>query len=250
MWMLVDGNNWFARDFFAQGPGCVGTFLKRLGDVRADRDYERVFVCWDSPSFRCKLSPGYKAHRGEKPDGFEKSLAELRNEVDAMDVASLRVDGFEADDLIGTLAQMALDEGEKATIFSADRDLHQCLASGCVNQVTLVERVTRREIRYHVMTDDKLRLKYGVAPYQWVDYRTIIGDSSDGLKGCPGLGPTAAVAVLLASGSLDAFYAEPFRAKLTKRQHALLMNFRPDVPLMRQMIALRKDVPLSLEAVA
>lgn len=255
MWLLIDGNNWFARDFFAAGPRCVGTFLNRLQDIQTDRQPARVAVCWDSPeSFRRQLSPSYKAQRGEKPPGFHKTLSELQGMVVQLaNVASLSASGFEADDLLATLATMAVDEGEKAMLFSADQDLHQMLVAGLVNQVTSVTRPSRGVMHYVAMTADLLKEKTGLQPHQWVDYRALVGDSSDNIKGCPGIGPDAARKILERFDSLDDFYANPFAVLLNQRQHALLMNYREQLPGVRRLIKLRVDAPLPaswLEAVA
>lgn len=246
MWILIDGNNWFARDFFAAGPRCVCTFLNRLQDVLDDRQPDRLAVCWDSPnSFRKELSPSYKSQRGEKPPGFQKSIGELMEQVARLNnVTSISASGFEADDLLATLAQMAVDEGEKAMVFSADQDLHQSLVSGMVNQVTAVTRPGRNQVHYAVLTANSLHDKTGIHPHQWVDYRSLTGDSSDNIKGCHGIGRDSARKILQAFDSLDAFYANPFAVNLSQRQHALLMNFRQQLAETRRLIKLRRDAPL------
>jgi DNA polymerase-1 len=243
-WLLIDGNNWFAKDFFAAGELGIRTFLNRLRDVRNDLEPELVAVCWDSESFRKQLSESYKAHRGEKPPGFDKGLAELRLEVESLGLLSYAVPGFEADDLLATIAATAVDEGMQAMVCSADRDLHQTLAAGLVNQVLSVKRTTQIKLAYQVITAKDLKSQYGVHPHQWVDYRSMTGDSSDGIKGCVGIGPKAAVEVLSAFDSLDEFYANPFAARLSDRQRNLLLAFRAELPGVRRLIRLRRDAPL------
>lgn len=256
MWLLIDGNNWFARDFFAAGPRCIGTFLNRLRDVQADRKPDRVAVCWDAgESFRKQISASYKAQRGEKPPGFNKSLSELRAAVDKLSpVASLSAASFEADDLIATLAAMAVDEGVKAMVFSADHDLHQILVDRLVNQVTAVTRPSAGVLNYTVVTASLLQESSGVQPHQWVDYRALTGDTSDNIKGCSGIGPQAARAILERFDSLEDFYRNPFAVTaLNRRQHTLLMNYREQLPNVRRLLKLRIDAPLPaswLEAAA
>ena len=246
MWLLIDGNNWFARDFFAAGPSCVTTFLNRLRDVQAEREPDRVAVCWDSAeSFRKQISPAYKAQRGEKPPGFRTAFCEVQEAIAELpNVSSLSASGFEADDLLATLASMAEAEGERAMVFSADRDLHQVLVDRVVNQVTVVSRPQPGVMKYVYLTAQMLKQQTGVQPHQWVDYRAMTGDKSDNITGCPGIGPTTARAILERFDSLEDFYGNPFGVKISQRQQALLLNFRTELPKMRRLLKLRTDAPL------
>lgn len=243
MWILIDGNNWFCRDFFAAGNRAVDMFVRRVADVRRDRAATRVAICWDCRSFRHDEFPGYKADRDEKPVEFILGMQDLRETLATMDVHSFGAMGFEADDLLATLAATALDEGERATICSADRDLHQCLVDGRINQVTRVLR-DGAQLRYEVMTAALLKSQFGVHPHQWVDYRSIVGDKSDGIKGCPGLGAKVAGAVLSRFDDLERFFAEPFVAPITTRERALLLAHAKHLPALRTLLTLRRDAPL------
>lgn len=243
MQILIDGNNWFARDFFASGPTCSDNFVRRLKDVAADLRPDRVIVSWDSPvCFRRQLCPTYKAHRDDKPEGFHKTLGLVRSMVEDIDaVESLEVTGFEADDILAAAAYDCLHEGERAMIFSADRDLHQCLVGGQINQVLSVERVNRQLLKYNVLPAAGLKDKYGVHPHQWIEYRSMTGDTSDGIKGCVGIGPNTAAKVLSTCDSLDRFYASPFAVALSARHRQLLINFKAELPRIRELITLRTD---------
>lgn len=244
MWLLIDGNNWFARDFYASGTSCGHNFLKRLEDLKYWDKTERIAIAWDSRSFRHDLVPSYKAGRKEKPDGFARTLSELRDRVAGLDCYSIAVDGFEADDLLAAMAASAIDEGVRAMIFSSDRDLHQCLVADRVNQVTQISRVLANGIDLVITTAANLFEKHGVHPYQWIDYRTMIGDKSDNIAGCPGLGPVAAAEVLRACGSLDRFYHSPFTPALTARQRNALLAFKEKIPTTQTLLTLSIDAPL------
>jgi 5'-3' exonuclease len=243
MWILIDGNNWFCRDFFAAGERSVAQFLRRVADVRRDRKATRIAICWDTRSFRHDKYPDYKAGRDSKPDGFCDAMQELRETLATIDVSSFDAPGFEADDLLAALAAAAIDEGERATIFSTDRDLHQCLVDGHVNQAMRVLRDGSR-LQYDVATAATLKRDFGVYPHQWVDYRAIVGDSSDGLKGCVGLGEKVAAEVLSRFDDLDGFYREPFVPAITKRERALLLAYAPKLEQMRDLLRLRRDAPI------
>lgn len=244
-WLLIDGNNWYARDFFASHGKVGGMFSRRLRNLMDQIDHSRVAVCWDAfRSFRNDLNSDYKADRAEKPAGFKPKLEETRNEVAAVaGVHSFHVDGFEADDLIASLARQAQDEGEKAIMFSADEDLHQCLIKGCVTQVLSVRRATMDRLSFDSLNSDKLETKFGVSSWQWVDYQVMVG-GQDGLKGCEGIGVKTAAQVLKACGSLDQFYNNPFKAPISDKQRNKLLEFRPRVELLRDMVTLVDSVPL------
>lgn len=248
-WMLVDGNNWFARDWYATKhtikPDLTAQFLKRVMMIKHQFEFDRVVVAWDSPnSFRKQFCETYKSNREGKSDDFIAALrkvqADAPNTVDC-----LWADGFEADDILATLTQIAHHEGERVVLFSSDKDLFQLLRKDAVSQCTLLERasLTQYELK-SVMTADKLLAKFKVRPHQWVDYRVIAGDKSDGIAGIDGLGPSVAEKVLSKVSCLDRFYHSPFSVALTGRQRALLMNSRPQWADLRRLLTLRTDVPI------
>lgn len=245
-WLLIDGNNWFARDFFASSDSAADNFLRRLDDLRSQIIHTRVAICWDArSSFRHELSEGYKAKRAAKPDGFYRNLTELRNDLATLvGVYSFHAEGFEADDLLATLVRNAQDEGDRAIIFSSDRDLHQCLVPGIVSQVVQVSRLKPGQLSFSTMTADKLELEYSVKPWQWIDYRTMVGDNSDCIPGCRGVGPKAATEVLRKCQTLDRFFEQPFLPAIQPKQRQALLAFKPEVNLRRRLITLCESAPL------
>lgn len=244
-WLLIDGNNWFAQCDFASPEFGRANFAKRLQTLTGQVKHTHCVVCWDEgKSFRCGLSDQYKAHRDAKPRDYAGRLAETRQWVNSHATDSISFDGYEADDLVATLAAIAKEEGERAIVFSSDKDLHQILSSGTISQVTKVTRKTQTQLAFETMTADTLHAKYGVHPWQWVDYRTLVGDDSDGIKGCPSFGPKTAAELLASMKTLDAFYESPFMAPLTPRLRTLLTNFRDQVPLKRRLLTLVDSVPL------
>jgi DNA polymerase-1 len=248
-WLIIDGNNWFCQcDFGSMGRG-VETFLMRLQAVRRSLAHAACFVCWDSPkSWRADLSPVYKSHRPDKPVDFVQRLTTCRERVRALlGQQSIQVDGYEADDCMGTLAAWAKGESVPAILFSSDRDLHQCLVAGQVTQVISVKRRDQSSVIFTTVTADELLRKFGVRPCQWVDYRCVVGDRSDGLAGCPGIGPDAAKALLARCVTLDRYYATPamqWKVALTNKQRTALNNFRESLPLQQKLMTVCSSVPL------
>ena len=245
-WLLIDGNSWFARDWYAAQADAHRAFLRRLETMCKQFSFYRVAVAWDAKnSFRKEIAPEYKTHRGGKPDGFEACLTIMKQAVADAGIDGLEVSGFEGDDVLASLVQVALDEGARAVVCSSDADLHQLLVTGQVSQVTNWKRSTADELSLSTMTFDRFFETYGVRPWQWVDYRVIVGDASDGIRGVDGLGKKAARDVIATCGTLDAFFVSPFRARsLTARQRNTLLAFRDQVERSRQLLTLRRDVPL------
>ncbi|QDV23456.1 5'-3' exonuclease [Aureliella helgolandensis] len=245
-YLLIDGNNWFAQCHYANASGAAVTFQRRLLTVLEQVPHVLAVVCWDAgPTFRHSLSSRYKAHRSAKPDDFYASLKKARKLVDsAPGVESFDCEGYEADDCIASMVRIAHDEGEKAIMFSADRDLHQLLVTGMVSQVIGIKRATPSRLMFDAVTADRLELKYGVKPIQWIDYRAIVGDTSDGIAGCEGLGKAAATEVLTQCKTLEGFFRTPFAAKIQQRQRTALTNYRSELPLKRQLLTLVSDVPV------
>lgn len=247
-WLLIDGNNWFAQCEYAC-PGAGPTNMcRRIETVLGQVEHSRAVVCWDgAKSWRREACAEYKAQRAAKDDTFRSSLLKAQAAA-AQYTECLCVDAYEADDLIATLAQWAKGEGERAIAFSADKDLHQLLEAGQISQVTKVARASVTRCKFDTMTADKLVETYGVKAWQWVDYRTIVGDKSDGIKGCPGLGPVAALDLLKVSKSLDNYYADKakyrWKCNLTSKQLTALDNFQELVAMKRKLMTLCDAVPL------
>ena len=247
-WMLVDGNNWFARDYYAtrHSPRAdpAEQFLKRLVVIRNQYEFNRLICAWDSSnSFRKKLFTHYKAHRNGKSDEFVAALRRVQSiATDTIDCA--QVDGFEADDLLATFTAIAHHEGARVVLCSNDKDLHQLLLKGCVSQVTDSERASANTYALKTVTYELFTSSHGITPDRWVDYRVIAGDKSDGIKGVPGLGPDVALKVMSRCATLEQFARSPFSVPITDRQRNLLIQSRSSWPDLRRLLTLRADVPL------
>ncbi len=246
VWFLIDGNNWFARDYFASSSSAGINFRRRLDDCRKmvneHQQLERVAVAWDSPSFRHQLREGYKAGRNEKPEGFGAALNQLRTSLENEGVEQLQRDGFEADDILASMASTAIDEGCQAVIASSDHDLHQTLRPGWVTQAVGFNRPRMGEFRADWITAASIKNLYGIQSWQWVDYRVLTGDTSDNVMGCPGVGPKTAATILATCETLEGFFDEPFKPAISPRLRTLVIAFRPLVAELREVHALRSDL--------
>jgi DNA polymerase-1 len=205
---LVDASAMFYRAFFALPPltnsagmqtnalyGFVAMTIKLLRDCKPDY----IAYCFDrkEPSFRKEIYSEYKATRDEMPEALQPQIPYMRQLTDALGLFSIDLAGYEADDVIGSLAQFGRDHDLEVTIVSGDKDFAQ-LVGPCV---TLYD--TMKDTR---LDSDGVMAKWGVRPDQIIDYLAIVGDTSDNIPGVKGVGPKGAVKLLSEYGTLDAIY--------------------------------------------
>ena len=242
LFLGIDTTNWICCLWHAQrGKGVLDAVCRRIEALSERLLPSHVVACFDRRSFRHKLYPAYKAHRKEKPAGLQADLDEGPTAVAAIATACV-VDGYEADDCLASLASAGIAAKTKVVLASPDKDLNQCLSDG---QVTILRQVTLHGNTVGDLdwfTAASLDKHYGLRPSQWVDYQTLVGDSTDGVPGCPQWGEKTALPALLKAGSLEAMFANPWALPITPRQQQLLLAFRPQADLMRQLVSLRTDV--------
>ena len=201
--VLVDGHHLAYRNYFALGElstskgepvqaiyGFLRTLLKLFRE-----DGDCVIVVFDAPgpSFRHEAYEAYKAQRAPTPEDFKTQLERIKQIVDLLGLVRLEVPGFEADDVIGSLAKKAEQAGYEVRIVSTDRDLYQLVS----------DRVSVWLPDGTLVTPQVVKEKYGVSPDQWVDFRALVGDPSDNIPGVRGIGPKTAAKLLDRWSSLD-----------------------------------------------
>ncbi len=210
---LVDGHSMAYRAFFAlpdtlmtasgQVTNAAFGFARMLVKLLADQDIDRMAVAWDESrnTFRRDEYPDYKAQRKPTPDTFKAQLPLIREFLDAMGVTQLSRSGFEADDLIGSLARRAEGEGWDVLIVSGDRDTFQLVD----DRVTVLYPI--RGVSESVVADPAyIEQKYGLAPERYLEFAALRGDTSDNLPGVPGVGEKTASRLLADHGSIDGIY--------------------------------------------
>ncbi len=247
IWLLIDGNNQVvttahgARGDCEAAPRYVFNRIERLVNFINPLN---VITAWDTGrTFRHDLLPGYKAGRS-RLDGIDTAIQTTKRMLEDAGHRNFVSEGFEADDIIATCCKDALEAGCNAVIYSADADLHQLLVRDHVSQLLHAKFDRRDGDELQWITATKLFEKYGITPSQWVDYRCLVGDESDKVKGVPTIGPKTAGDILAACGTLNRFYEEPFRAPITERQHSKMMNAKDHIDLLRQIFTLIRDVPI------
>lgn len=246
-WLLVDGTNTVYRDFYGGGADqAASMFIRRLTQLIDQFNPSVVVTAWDSGgSFRNSLYPAYKAGR-TKPEGIEAALMQAKEQCGLKSIGMLSVEGFEADDILATLTVEAMYAGANAVLYSNDKDLHQLIDAGRVCQLLKVKRLPGpgNRIEMHWQNAASLFEAFGVRPDQWCDWKCLVGDDSDNIEGVCNIGPVTAKKILQVCGSIDRFYERPFAVNLSKSQHAAMINAKNEIPLLRELVTLRRDVPL------
>ncbi|HSJ34021.1 MAG TPA: DNA polymerase I [Acidimicrobiia bacterium] len=252
---LLDGNSIAYRAFYAlpedlattsgQVTNAVYGFTRMLIRLLGDHHPEGLAVAWDVSrrSFRTDQYPEYKAQREKAPDHFRSQLPLIDEVLEALDVPQLRLEGYEADDLIATLARRAVEEGWDVLIVTGDRDAFQLID----DRVKVV--YTRRGITDTVMADAAyVTDRYSITPEQYVEYAALRGDTSDNLPGVAGVGEKTAAKLLNKYGSLEGIY-EALDDQTPKLRENLAAA-REQVFLNRELMRLVADVdvPIDLEA--
>jgi len=243
--VLIDGSSYLYRAFHALPPlsnahgeptGALFGVVNMLRAIlKARPDYAAFVADAPGPTFRDALYPQYKANRQATPDDLVAQVEPMLAIVEALGLPILRVDGVEADDVIGTLATRAQAEGIDVTISTGDKDFAQLVRPG----ITLVNTMTNTTLDEPAVFE-----KFGVRPDQVVDYLALMGDSVDNIPGVEKCGPKTAAKWLAQYGSLDGViaHADEVGGKIGENLRRAL----PQLPLSRQLATIRVDVPLDL----
>ena len=221
-------------------------FTSALLKLLEDHQPEHIAVVFDKiggkPTFRDQLYDEYKAHRPPMPPEIKSNIPLLRRLVEAFDIPVLEVEGVEADDVIGTLAKRAEDEGVDAVIFSADKDFRQLLS----DRVSMLRPPYMGET-FDRETPETFREKYGgLEPRMFIDILALMGDSSDNVPGVPGIGEKTAIKLLDEYGSVESLIEHAADLK-GKRAREGMTEHAEDAILSKKLVTIRCDVPLDLD---
>ena len=243
--ILIDGSSYLYRAFHALPPltnthgeptgALFGVVNMLRATLKARPDYVAFVSDAPGPTFRDALYDQYKANRPPMPDDLGAQVEPMLAIVSALGFPILRVEGVEADDVIGTLTEQAHAQGIEVEISTGDKDLAQLVRPG----ITLVNTMTNT-----TMDDAGVMEKFGVRPDQIIDYLALVGDSVDNVPGVPKCGPKTAAKWLAEYGSLDGVIAnaDKIGGKIGESLRAAL----PQLPLSRELVSIRLNVPLEL----
>jgi DNA polymerase-1 len=247
--LLVDGSSYLYRAFHAMPDlravpgdptspatgairGMINMMQKLRKDVRAD--YAACVFDAKGPTFRDALYPQYKANRSPMPDDLRSQIPPIHEVVKLLGWQVLDVPGVEADDVIGTLAHTASQQGITVIISSGDKDLSQLVNEHITVIDTMNDR--RRDMA-------GVEAEFGVPPRLMLDYQTLVGDTVDNVPGVPKVGPKTAVKWLLEYGSLDALVARAGEIKGVAGEN--LRNALGWLPKGRELLTIKTDCDLA-----
>jgi DNA polymerase-1 len=202
-------------------------------------EYLAVVFDTGEPTFRHEVFPEYKANRTEMPDDLALQIPYIHRVCEALGVPVLAISGYEADDVIGTLARRAAEQGMDVVIVSNDKDLCQLVSENI--------RILRADRQTYVYLDEKgVQERLGVRPDQVVDLLALWGDSTDNIPGAPGIGEKGAVQLIRQFGSLEQVLAN--WEKVEKRSYRESLRDHRDLILTsRELVTIRTDLPLDIE---
>jgi DNA polymerase-1 len=241
---IVDALNFLFRAFHALPPltttkglqtGAIYGLCQMIMRIEREERPTHLCVVYDAPgdNFRNEIFAEYKAHRPPMPPELGAQLGMVRRVIDAFGLQQLEVPGFEADDIIATLAKVATSAGMEVVICSSDKDLMQL----CCDDISVLD--TMRNRRFHV---DEVREKFGVPPELVGDVLALMGDSIDNVPGVAGIGPKTAAELINKFGSLDALLAGA--GEIKGKRGASIVEAKESIRISRELVRLRDDVPL------
>ena len=256
--LLIDGHSMAYRAFYAlpaenfttaggQHTNAIYGFATMLLSLLSSEKPTHVAVAFDvsRKTFRSEIFPEYKANRAKTPDEFRSQMSCLHELVSAFGITTFEIDGFEADDILATIAKRAESEGAEVLICTGDRDSFQL-----VNEKTTVLYPKRGVSDLARMTPAAVVEKYGMSPLQYPDFAALRGDPSDNLPSVPGVGEKTASKWIIEYGSLKELIANA--DKLPGKAGQSLRDSIDNVILNSELTQLVIDVPieLSIDALA
>lgn len=245
-WLLVDGNGFAYRYASVENRGKY--IYNRFTTLQDSFKPSLIIVAWDSPeSVRRETYPLYKADRPEKPPEVLEAFQTTKDVCRDLELPSIEVDGYEADDVLATCCSLAKELGHQSILYSIDKDLRQLL---CKDWITQLCKTSMRygDNEYDWMTADKLQKKTGLMPFQWIDYMALVGGKNN-IPSVNGCGPQRATKLLTSYLSIDEFVKDPCpkRSGLSKNLCEYIVDRIDSISQWRELHTLNRaleiDVP-------
>lgn len=251
--VIIDGNSLINRAYYAmQRPmttkdgiytqGIYG-FLNMLNKIMEEYEPGYIAVAWDkkAPTFRHKAYEGYKAGRRRMPPELAMEMPITKEIMEALNITNLELEGFEADDIIGTLAKRGESEGLEPLVITGDKDALQ-LASDKTSVL-----VTKRGISEFDLYDDKKMMeRYELTPEQFIDLKGLMGDSSDNLPGIPGVGEKTGIKLLKQFGSVAELLSRTDEIKNAKLRQKVEDNAQ-QAAMCRRLAQIETNAPVEVD---
>ncbi len=252
--LLIDGNSILNRAFYGlpdlttkdgRHTGAILGFINIMNKVLGETSATHIIVTFDlkTKTFRHEMYSEYKGTRKPMPDDLREQRAVIEDVLRSMNITIVTCEGYEADDVIGTLSRKADREGFLVTILSGDRDLLQ-LATDKI-MIKLPKTAGGKTVIYDYYAD-QVKEQYGVDPITFIDLKGLMGDTSDNIPGVPGVGEKTAQKYLLEYGSLDGLYEHIDELKPGKGKDRLVEN-KELAYLSRELATIKLDAPVEVD---
>ncbi|USO01335.1 MAG: DNA polymerase I [Alphaproteobacteria bacterium] len=244
--ILIDGSGFIFRAFYALPPmtrsdgtpvNAVYGFCNMLLRVLLDNKDADIAVIFDAKrkNFRHDIYPDYKGHRPAPPEALIPQFSLIHEACHAFNVTEVRIEGYEADDVIATYARLAVAQNRPTCIISGDKDLMQLIQPG----IDLFDPLKNKRIDNNAVEE-----KFGVSPDKVIDVQALCGDASDNIPGVPGIGPKTAAELIIRFGTLENLLANIDQIAQPKRREALANN-TDKAHISKQLVTLVDDVPVT-----
>jgi DNA polymerase-1 len=250
--VLIDGHALVYRAYFALPSGmatsrgeltnAVFGFASMLLNVLRDEQPDYLAVTFDlGRTFRHEDYAEYKANRAEMPDDLRIQFQRIDQLLEAFDIPAYSAEGFEADDVLAALAQQATEQGVETLIVTGDTDTFQL-----IDPKVRVMAPRRSFGDTLVYDEERIRQRYGLEPEQLIDYKALVGDTSDNVPGVRGIGDKTATKLLQQYGSIEGIYDNLDEISSARFRNALQEN-RDIAFLSKHLVTIVRDVPVSLD---
>ena len=253
--LILDGNSVINRAYFGVRPltnqeglytHAIYGFLNILEKLEKEEQPDAVCVAFDlhGPTFRHLKYDGYKATRHGMPEELRMQMPVMKDVLRAMNVPIYECQGWEADDVIGTVGRICSNNGWECVIATGDRDSLQLIDENVHVKLVISKPGQTTATLY---TEEKFREEYGFEPKKMVDLKALMGDSSDNIPGVAGVGPKTATELLMKFGSLDGIYENLADASIRPKLREKLEQGREDAYLSYDLATIRPEAPIDFE---
>lgn len=251
--IIIDGTSLIFRSFYAlknpmitkdgiQTQGIYG-FLNMLFKVLKDQSPSHAAVAWDvkKPTFRHESYGEYKAGRKPMPIELIAELPYMKEILDAMSIKNIECPGFEADDIIGTLAKASEDKDFEVLVVTGDKDALQLVSEK--TKVMINQKGVSKATIYDI---NEMKNVYSLTPVQFIEYKALIGDKSDNIPGVPGVGDKTGKDLLVTYGDIETIYNNLDNLKGKKLKENLI-EYKDQLEFSKMLATIVKDAPIDLD---
>lgn len=256
--MAIDGNSIMNRAFYGlSGPKILSTsdglftnaiygFLNIVFKYIEEEKPDYICVAFDlkAPTFRHVEYEGYKAHRKGMPEELRVQVPVLKDVIDAMNIVRIELEGYEADDILGTVSRYCDEKDIEAVIVTGDRDSFQLISERTRVKIPLTKGGKTQTEEYNL---EKFKEVYGIEPLQFVDVKGLMGDASDNIPGVPGVGDKTALELIKDYGNVEKVLERAEELNVRKNVKENIINNKELALLSKRLATIERNVPIEFD---